>query len=111
MYREEEFCSPLRFGKARVVEVLLPIVNEALLKPTNKGLPLPPVQKLLLVLRYYATGNIQQVCGDVYGVSQTTAGVIINTVSRLFVNKLPEFVVLPTAEVVCLSLSHAMVPR
>nr|CAD7396481.1 unnamed protein product [Timema cristinae] len=56
IYSEAELHRCFWFGN-----VLFPIVNEALLKPTNKGLPWLPVQKLSLVLSYYATGNIQSI--------------------------------------------------
>jgi len=36
---------------------------------TRTGLPLTPIQQVLIALRFYATGTFQRVIGDLFGVS------------------------------------------
>lgn len=38
---------------------ILPIIEDSLVKNSNRGIPVPPVLQLLMVLRFYATGNYQ----------------------------------------------------
>nr|CAD7457177.1 unnamed protein product [Timema tahoe] len=90
-----------RFNKDNVVNVLHPLVEDLLKKNDQRGLPIPSIQKLMLALRFYATGNIQQVSGDLYGVSQATAGNIVHTISGFLAGKTKDFVKLPATEADC----------
>nr|CAD7457176.1 unnamed protein product [Timema tahoe] len=90
-----------RFNKDNVVNVLHPLVEDLLKKNDQRGLPIPSIQKLMLALRFYATGNIQQVSGHLYGVSQATAGNIVHTISGLLAGKTKDFVKLPATEADC----------
>ena len=58
-YNEEEFRMRFRFHKQTVLDSLLPIVVEDLSKVNNRGLPLPPLTKLLIAIRFYATASYQ----------------------------------------------------
>ena len=58
-FSDEEFRKRFRFSKATVVTVILPLVNEDLRTPDNRGLPISPLMQLLLCLRFYATCNFQ----------------------------------------------------
>lgn len=68
LYSDEEFRSRYCFSKQSVVLIL----NELRLNKTDdkRGEPLPPVLKLLVALRFYATGVMQTVVGDLVNVSQ-----------------------------------------
>lgn len=49
-----------RFSKTSVSECLMPLIfNEIEAVTTMRGLPVPQLIKLLAVLRFYGTGNIQ----------------------------------------------------
>ncbi|KAK4876569.1 hypothetical protein RN001_009075 [Aquatica leii] len=48
----------------------------------NRGVPLPPVLKLYLALRFFATGSYQRVYGDLVSVSQSLACRVIHEVSE-----------------------------
>nr|CAD7435405.1 unnamed protein product [Timema monikensis] len=100
-YSEDEFRMRFRFSKDNVVNILHPLVEDLLKKPDQRGLPLPSIQKLMLALRFYATGNIQQVSGDLHGVSQATAGGIVHTISGLLAERTKDFVKLPATEADC----------
>lgn len=52
-----------RFSKTTVLQSLMPLVFNDIEAEFNdnsmRGLPIPPLLKLLAVLRYYRTGNFQ----------------------------------------------------
>lgn len=52
------FCF-YRFSKRTVVEILLPMVEPIFPQISRRGCGLPPILKLLAVLRFYATGSFQ----------------------------------------------------
>ena len=69
-YGEDDFRRRFRFRKDSFVNVVLPLVEEELSQPTNRGLPISPVHQLLLALRFYATGSYQVciiLCYSFYG--------------------------------------------
>jgi hypothetical protein len=102
-YSHAEFSMRYRFSKRTVRDVLLPLVEQQPL--SNRGLPIPVILKLLIALRFYATGSfqvcfiqkkslislflspdcglyafnyrLQLVCGDLAGVSQSSVSRII----------------------------------
>jgi hypothetical protein len=55
------------------------------------------MQKLLLTLRYYATGSFVHECGDFAGVHKSTAGQIIKEVSIALASLRSDFILLPTS--------------
>lgn len=58
-YADTEFRRRYRFDKKIVLDVILPLISERLETVNNRGLPIPPLIKLLICLRYYATANFQ----------------------------------------------------
>lgn len=56
---------------------------------------LSPIEKLLLALRFYATGNFLITAGDFIGVSKTTASLIVRDVSTAIAMLRPTFVKMP----------------
>lgn len=61
----------------------------------NRGCPVPPVQQLLLVLRYFAAESFQIVAGDLVHVGQPTVSRYVAAMSRAIASLLPRFVKLP----------------
>lgn len=55
-----------------------------------------PEQKLLITLRYYATGSFLAVCGDFVGVYKSTASQIIRLVSHELALLRPQFINFPS---------------
>lgn len=53
------------------------------------------MEQVLLTLRFYATGTLQQCSGDLFGVSKSTACKIIHTVSRTICNEFKHFIAMP----------------
>jgi len=54
-----------------------------------------PGQKLLVTLRYHATGSFIAVCGDFAGIHKTTAGKIIKVISEALAELRSEFIYFP----------------
>lgn len=54
-----------------------------------------PAHKVLLTLRYYATGSMLVVCGDFIGVHKSTASRIVKLVSNEIATLRPQFVRFP----------------
>nr|XP_022910475.1 putative nuclease HARBI1 [Onthophagus taurus] len=63
---------------------------------SRRGLPIPPVMKICVALRFYATGSIQVVCGDLVNISQPTCSRIISEVSELLARKVPQYMKFPS---------------
>ncbi|XP_046397684.1 uncharacterized protein LOC124164404 [Ischnura elegans] len=95
-YSEAEFLQRYRFSKRTVSDVLLPYVRSERL--SNRGLPIPDILKLLIALRFYATGSFQLVCGDLAGVTQGTVSKIIKSISNDLVAVLPRYMKLPSSD-------------
>ena len=51
------------------VSDLVKILAEDFEHQTRRGLPLTPMQQVLIALRFYVTGTFQRVIGDFFGVS------------------------------------------
>lgn len=58
-WADHEFVRRYRFSKDAVMHLLLPQIEPTLLKQSSRGLPIAPVRKLLLCLRFYATASYQ----------------------------------------------------
>lgn len=57
-----------------------------------------PINKLLLTLRFYATGNFLITAGDFIGVSKTTACLIVRNVRVAIAKLRPIFIRMPETE-------------
>lgn len=58
-----------------------------------------PVHKVLLTLRYYATGSMLVVCGDFIGIHKSTASLIVKLVSCVIATLRPQFIRFPCNEI------------
>lgn len=56
------------------------------------------ITKLLLTLRFYATGNFLITAGDFIGVSKSTASLIVKNVSVAIARLRPKFIKMPETE-------------
>ncbi|KAJ8970975.1 hypothetical protein NQ314_000949 [Rhamnusium bicolor] len=98
-YEDVEFRKRYRFSKHVVTNVILPLILDGLqIGINNRGLPVSPLIKLLICLRFYATGNFQNVTGDLRKVSQATVSQTIKQVSVLLAEQLGNFIKFPDNE-------------
>jgi len=73
-YDDEAFQLRFRLRKDSVSD-LIKILAKDLQHQTRRGLPLTPMQQVLIALTFYATGTFQRVIGDLFGVSVFAASV------------------------------------
>ena len=65
------------------VNILTDILKDNLQHQTRRGLPLTPVQQVLVNLRFYAKASFQQEIGDLFGISKYAVCKVIHRVSRV----------------------------
>lgn len=71
MYDDSELMKRYRFDRAGILFVT-DMVREVIRSPTQRNKALTPEMKVVLTLRYLATGKMQQCNGDDFGLSQPT---------------------------------------
>ena len=74
---------------------LVKILDEDLQHQSRRGLPLTPMQQVLIALRFYATGTFERVIGDLFGVSVFAACTASHEVSREIANRKRQFLSFP----------------
>jgi len=73
------------FASGKILLSHTAILKNDLEHQTRRGLPLTPMQQVLLTLRFYATASFHQVIGDLFGVSNyAVCKVIHGTKNRLY---------------------------
>ncbi|KAJ8677822.1 hypothetical protein QAD02_013609 [Eretmocerus hayati] len=95
-YRGDEFKRRYRFTKEIVRHYIVELIRDELDHADRRGLPVPPELAVVMALRFLATGDIQQVIGDLRGFSQSTACRCINNVCRALAHLLHSFVKFPS---------------
>ncbi|GBN03542.1 hypothetical protein AVEN_146662-1 [Araneus ventricosus] len=68
---------------------LIQMLDDTLSAPTEKNYALSSTEKVLTALRYYATGSYQLVLGDLAKVSQSSASIAINDVTKALASLRP----------------------
>lgn len=58
-YNCENFKKRYRFSQDVVKSVILPLIDQDLRKPYNRGHPIAPELQILVCLRFYATASFQ----------------------------------------------------
>ncbi|KAK0182737.1 hypothetical protein PV327_000839 [Microctonus hyperodae] len=97
-YSNHEFKRRYRFDKDNVKYRILPKIERGLKKINNRGLPIPPIQQLLICLRFYATANFQLILDDTLTVSQPTVSRTVFRVSKLLASLFNEYIKMPNTE-------------
>lgn len=95
-YEEKEFQQRYRISKVGVEELLLYIGEDLNPSQHRHGFNLTSAQRLLLTLRFLATGNFQRVDGDLFGVSQSSVSRIVHQVIKAIAKTSRRFIVFPT---------------
>ncbi|XP_060844436.1 LOW QUALITY PROTEIN: putative nuclease HARBI1 [Rhopalosiphum padi] len=97
LWDDHDFRIKFRISKVVVLQVLEQI-NGQISSSTDRNHAVTPINKLLLILRFYATGNFLITSGDFFGVSKTTASLIVRDVSIAIAKLRPRFIKMPTTE-------------
>ena len=93
-YHNEEFRLHFRLRKDSVID-LAKILEKDLQHQTRRGLPLTPMQQVLVALRFYATGTFQRVIGHLFGVGAFAACTAIHKVSKAIAKQRTQFLSFP----------------
>lgn len=94
-YSEEEFIDRFRLRKECVLE-LLNEIGEHLEPKQTKVSSISPLNQLLIALRFYGTGCFIPVCGDLFGVHESSVSRIVKRVSSALASRYKNYVVFPS---------------
>lgn len=95
--RDYEFIQRFRLSKAVVLHIVDKI-RPKIQSMTTRNHAVTPEQKVLLTLRYYATGSMLRACGDFIGVHISTASRVVKVVSYWIASLRPEYVRMPETD-------------
>lgn len=93
-FSDTEFKVRYRFSKETVV-CILRLISPHLEHNTMRSMPLSPMDKLLVCLRFYATGSFQVVIGDLIHIHKSTVCRIIRLVSYWLASQRNHFINMP----------------
>lgn len=94
---DREFRERFRLNKSTIMDLAELIFVK--LEPLNKRRnTVTPMNQLLITLRFYATGVIQQVNADMFNVVQPTISKIVKKVTRVLCELRPQFIQMPTTD-------------
>lgn len=94
-YDESDFIKRYRLPKSAIME-LTSILNNRLAYLHNKNDPVPVLDMVIMTLRYYATGTMQMVIGDLSGIHQVSVGRIVKRTTIALAEKAREWIQMPT---------------
>ncbi|XP_068083013.1 putative nuclease HARBI1 [Anabrus simplex] len=94
---EEQFLQRYRISKA-VAKKFLEGIEDRLKFTTDRNLPVPPMQQLLIVRRYYASDYFQLIVGDCVRVCKATVCRIVHRVSAAIAALARHYIVFPSVE-------------
>lgn len=95
LLNEKQLYERYRFDRESIYTLTSLLAED--LNCCRRNCALLPVHQVLIALRYYATGTFQIVCGDIVGVSKTTAHVAIWKVTHALLHKVHNFIKFPTS--------------
>lgn len=95
LYSEEEFQRRYRFTR-KTFYYVLGIFRDDIEATGNRGDPVPVEDRLLITLRYYATGSFQTVIADLIAIDQATVCRVVNQCTFAIAKKFHQFIKFPT---------------
>ena len=96
-YDELEFKQRYRSTKTSVLE-LTHLIEHKLERKHKTWFHVPPVIQTLIALRFYGSGSFLKVIGDMFGVHECTASVIIKDVSEAIASLRQTFIKFPSGQ-------------
>ncbi|KAE9540774.1 hypothetical protein AGLY_004019 [Aphis glycines] len=96
-FSDIQFFNGLGFQNI-VLEIILPMIYLENMDLNNKrGLKIDNISKILIALRFYASGNDQRVIGDTLGYSQSLVCTIIKEISELLAKSAKKWIRFPSS--------------
>ena len=90
-FTNEELRARYRFGKESI-RYITNLLAEDLRRKTLQNHPLSVLQRVLIALRFYASGSFLQVVGDTIGVDKSTVSRVVTNVTLALVTKQQQFI-------------------
>jgi len=94
---DDELISRYRLPRMCITE-LCDLLATELQRTTARSCALPVSTQVLVALRFYATGSMQRVAGDLHGISQPSVSRCVHAVSRLLTCNASSYIKFPTDE-------------
>lgn len=94
---DDEFHRRFRFSKESAVKIL-ELIEDRLTLKTRRSRAHSPMNRLLIALRFYATGSFQMVYGDIFKTHRTTAGRIVREVTSALISIRSNFIKIPETD-------------
>ena len=90
-FTDKELRNRFRFEQQEIGYITNVIADE-LRRSTLSNHALPPLQQVLIALRFYASGSFLHVIGDTAGVDKSTVSRVMTNVSNALIVKQSEFI-------------------
>ena len=94
---DDELISRYRLPRHCIIELCDTMTND-LQRPSMRSHALPVSTQVLVALRYYATGSMQRVAGDLHGISQPSVSRCVSAVSASLTRLASTYIKFPTDE-------------
>ncbi len=95
MWNDEEFVDRFRFSKWAVIDLLEKLESELIPPANNRGLPIPPLMKILVTLRFYASGLYHRENSDLLGISESATCRVIHDTTKAICSLRPDKIRFP----------------
>lgn len=95
MYDDIDFKKRFRLTK-HMVRFLLDIIGPQIEPNDNRNFPIPAIQKILITLRFYATGSFLITIADNFNVSTSSVSRIVQEVTHYIACQRERFIKLPS---------------
>ena len=92
---DDELISRYRLPRQCIVH-LCDLLAAELQRSTSRSCALPVTTQILVALRFYSTGSMQRVAGDLHGISQPSVSRCVHAVSKLLTHKASGYISFPT---------------
>lgn len=95
---EREIRERFRFGRESI-DFLVGLLEDKLMRDTQRSRALTPRQQVLIALRFFATGSFLQIVGDSLGVDKSTVSRVVTDVTEALVQLRHDFISWPNEDV------------
>ncbi|XP_063404190.1 putative nuclease HARBI1 [Mytilus trossulus] len=99
LYDDLELVERFRFDRQTILQIT-DLLQEDLESSTLRNHAIPPVMKVFIALRFYASGSFQNIIADTFNIDQATVSRTIHSVSNALVRRAPKFIKFPSGQVI-----------
>ncbi|CAC5403276.1 HARBI1 [Mytilus coruscus] len=99
LYDDLELVKRFRFDRQTILQIA-DLLQEDLESSTLRNHAIPPVMKVLIALRFYASGSFQNIIADTFNIDQSTFSRTTHSVSNALVRRAHKFIKFPSGHVI-----------